>query len=89
MKKTLLEYCLDKLKENPYYALLPELDPEINTSLNRKVNLEFNPDVNKALNPSNPMYREEQIRLIRTYLGNYMDYILELDLIEKYFSSKE
>ena len=91
MEKTLLEYCLNRLRENSKYACMPQLDPEINRNLNPDFNPEINPEINPRLKPDfNPTSscRGEECRLLEKYLGNYLEYVSERGLVEEYFSRK-
>ena len=91
MERTLLEYCLNRLRDNSNYAFETQLDPAINLNLNPEFNPEINPAINPRLKPDyNPMTscRKEEYRLLTKYLGRYLDYISEHGLIEEYFSRK-
>ena len=70
---------------------MSQLNPDINLDLNPDFNPEINSEINPRLKPDyNPMSscRDEECRLLKKYLGNYLEYVSERGLLEEYFSRK-
>ncbi len=77
----LLGLVLKALAENTH-PLNPELNPNVNGNLNPRLNPELdstlnpelNPNINADLNPRlNPDFMKEEYRLLKKYLGKYLD----------------
>lgn len=71
-KRTLIDEFIDKLKENPSRDW--RYDPDRNWELYQDRNWEIDPDRNWKIDPDrNPDYIKEQYRLLKKYMGKYLE----------------